>query len=68
MQLFSADDTVFKKKRPEKMLIFDPPFFFSVLPTDPNQPKSNILFYKNGSLHNFDCYLFDIVILKGILL
>ena len=50
MQLFSANATVFSKKRPQKLLIIGPIFFFSTGPaaqTDQKQktctPKSHLM-------------------------
>ena len=37
------------KKRPQKLLVSGPKLCFSIA----NQPKSHILFHKNGSLRDF---------------
>ena len=54
MQLFSAATTIFLKKPPSKVAHNWPNFFFSTY-CEPaqNQPKSHILFHKNGPLRDF---------------
>ena len=50
MQLFSADAKIFL---PIKTAYFTAQFSFQYCQPAPNQPKSHILFHKNGSLHDF---------------
>ena len=60
---WGADDKMFSKKkfkqflahenRPQKLLMIGPPFFIQYYQPGLNQPKSQFLFNKNGSLCNF---------------
>ena len=64
MQLVSVDNSLFKKKvvflplktfikRPQKLPIIDPQFFFQCCQLSQNHPKSHFLCHKDVSLHNF---------------
>ena len=51
-QLFFAHENM--KKTPSKVAHNLPKHFFQYCQPAQNQPKSHILFHKNGSLGNFD--------------